>query len=139
MRSYAARSRLARPATTDWNALGWPLIKRHGFEVTTQKTRDLDRQASEQEEVIQKYFNKLQNTISEHGITPEDIWNMDETGFQIGVGKNKLVVTKRRKRSSYLGVPTNRESATAIEAISRRITYPSLLDPQWQGSSKPMV
>ena len=43
---------------------------------------------------------------------------MDETGFQIGVGKNKLVVTKRRKRSSYLGVPTNRESATAIEAIS---------------------
>ncbi|KID67012.1 DDE superfamily endonuclease, CENP-B-like protein, partial [Metarhizium hybridum] len=42
---------------------------------------------------------------------------MDETGFQIGVGKGRMVVT-RRPRASYLGMPTIRESATAIEAIS---------------------
>ena len=48
---------------------------------------------------------------------PEDIWNMDETGFRIGIGKDQLIVTKR-KRTHYFGIPENRESATAIEAIS---------------------
>ena len=48
---------------------------------------------------------------------PDDIWNMDETGFRIGVGKDQLIVTKRR-RAHYFGIPENRESATAIEAIS---------------------
>jgi hypothetical protein len=42
---------------------------------------------------------------------------MDETGFRIGIGKDHLVVTKRR-RAHYFGLPENRESATAIEAIS---------------------
>ena len=42
---------------------------------------------------------------------------MDETGFCIGVGHDQLVITKQR-RQLYLGVPTNRKSATAVEAIS---------------------
>ena len=42
---------------------------------------------------------------------------MDETGFQIGMGKDHLVITKR-KRSHYFSIPQNRESATAIECIS---------------------
>ncbi|KJK73315.1 hypothetical protein H634G_11550, partial [Metarhizium anisopliae BRIP 53293] len=47
---------------------------------------------------------------------------MDETGFRIGMGKSRMVVT-RRPRASYLGMPTNRESATAIEAISAGGSY----------------
>lgn len=43
---------------------------------------------------------------------------MDETGFCIGVGRDQLVITKQKKQL-YLGVPTNRELATAVEAISR--------------------
>ena len=42
---------------------------------------------------------------------------MDETGFCISVRHNQLVITKQ-KRQLYLGVPTNRESATAVETIS---------------------
>lgn len=42
---------------------------------------------------------------------------MDETGFRIGVGKDQLIVTKR-KRSHYFSIPENRESATLVEAIS---------------------
>ena len=42
---------------------------------------------------------------------------MDETGFRIGIGRDQLVITKQQ-RQLYLGVPSNRESATAIEAIS---------------------
>ncbi len=42
---------------------------------------------------------------------------MDETGFQIGIGKDQVVIT-RRQRARYFGLPTNRESATSVEAIS---------------------
>ena len=77
---------------------------------------------SENREVAAIWFSKLQAICTEEGVHPEDIWNMDETGFQIGVGKDQLVVTKR-KRARYLGVPTNRESATAIEAISTSGQY----------------
>ena len=42
---------------------------------------------------------------------------MDETGFRIGIGKDQLIVTKR-KRAHCFGIPENRESATAIEVIS---------------------
>lgn len=47
---------------------------------------------------------------------------MDETGFRIGMGKDQLVVTKR-KRTHYFAIPENRESATCIEAISAAGQY----------------
>ena len=92
-------------------------ITRHGYTVVPQKVLDANRQAAENQEIITSWFEALQNVISTHGILPEDIWNMDETGFRIGVGKDQLVVTRRRK-VRYFGLPTNRESATAIEGIS---------------------
>ena len=60
---------------------------------------------------------KFKVVVSEHGIVTDDIWNMDETGVQINVGKDQMVVTKQRK-AHYFSLPTNRESATAVEAIS---------------------
>ena len=46
--------------------------------------------------------------IQEEGILPDDIYNMDETDFQIGMGKDQLIITKR-KRTHYFGLPENRE------------------------------
>ncbi|KAJ6437104.1 FAD linked oxidase domain-containingprotein [Purpureocillium lavendulum] len=84
---------------------------------TRQKTLNADRAASEDLDRVVEYFQKLQDIIEEAGILSEDIWNMDETGFRIGVGKDQLIITKR-KRSHYFSIPENRESATLIEAIS---------------------
>ena len=47
---------------------------------------------------------------------------MDKTGFRIGIKKDQLIVTRRRK-VQYFGLPTNRESATAIEGISTEEAY----------------
>ncbi|KAM4055588.1 Tc5 transposase DNA-binding domain-containing protein [Hirsutella rhossiliensis] len=66
---------------------------------------------------VTEYFKKLHETIASYGINPADIWNMDETGFRIGIGRDQVVVTKSR-RSQYFGIEENRESATAVEAIS---------------------
>ncbi|KID81257.1 transposase [Metarhizium guizhouense ARSEF 977] len=92
-------------------------IKRHNYSVLSQKTGDSNRQDAESVEKIATYFELLHDCICDYGIVDSDIWNMDETGFRIGVGKSRMIVTKR-SRASYLGLPTNRESATAIEAIS---------------------
>ena len=97
-------------------------ITRHGYSVVPQKVLDADRQAAENQEVITSWFEALHTVISTYGIIPEDIWSMDETGFRIGVGKDQLVVTRRR-RVRYFGLPTNRESATAIEGINAGGAY----------------
>jgi site-specific DNA-cytosine methylase len=89
-------------------------LKRHNYFKRTQKKINSDRQASENLEGVNGYFNKLQTIIQEGSILPDDIYNMDETGFRIGMGKDQLIVTKR-KRVHYFGLPENRESATAIE------------------------
>ncbi|KJZ68083.1 hypothetical protein HIM_12526 [Hirsutella minnesotensis 3608] len=92
-------------------------LKRHGYLKRRQKNLQAERQASEDLTRVHQYFQALQQVVQENGIPPEDIWNMDETGFRIGVGKDQLIVTKRA-RAHYFGIPENRESATAIEAIS---------------------
>ncbi|KJZ68702.1 hypothetical protein HIM_11903 [Hirsutella minnesotensis 3608] len=92
-------------------------FRRHNYSKQRQKTLNADRAASEDFDRVVQYFQKLQKIIEEAGVVPEDIWNMDETGFRIGVGKDQLIVTKR-KRSHYFSIPENRESATLIEAIS---------------------
>ncbi|KFA81768.1 hypothetical protein S40288_11568 [Stachybotrys chartarum IBT 40288] len=92
-------------------------IQRHGFSARRTKTLDLKRQEAENQEVIVSYFFDLQQVIDDNGILPDEIWNMDETGFRSGMGTNAVVITKRKK-ALYFGLPTNRESATAVEAIS---------------------
>lgn len=92
-------------------------LKRHKYGKRLQKKMHLDRQASEDIERVNTYFQRLSTIMTDEGIPPEDIWNMDETGFRIGIGKDQFIVT-RRKRAHYFGIPENRESATAIECIS---------------------
>jgi hypothetical protein len=48
----------------------------------------------------------------------KDIWNFDETGFQIGVGKSQWIVTASRARRHYLPSNNSHDYVTAIEAIS---------------------
>lgn len=97
-------------------------LKRHGYFKRTQQQLSSNRQSAENLEVISGYFEKLRQTMDQYGFTAADIWNMDETGFRIGVGKDQLIVTKR-KRAHYFGLPENRESATAIEAVSAAGRY----------------
>ena len=78
---------------------------------------DANWHASENPNAINAWFMKFKVVVSKHSIVTDDIWNIDETEFQIGVGKDQMVVTKW-KRAHYFSLPTNRESTTAVEAIS---------------------
>lgn len=64
-------------------------IMRHNYKKPLQKTLDSGREASEDLDRVNKYFKKLDNVIRNESIVPDDIWNMDKTGFCIGPAKIK--------------------------------------------------
>ena len=53
---------------------------------TKQKSKEIDRSASEEIATYQRHFRDFQREVEEKGILPGDIYNMDETGFRIGMG-----------------------------------------------------
>jgi hypothetical protein len=55
--------------------------------------------------------------MEKYGIDPADIYNMDETGFRIGVIAGRIVITHLTTKAVYLADPDNRESLTAVETI----------------------
>jgi hypothetical protein len=54
---------------------------------------DYKRAQCEDPELIRAWFQRVQQTIAEYGILDDDIYNFDETGFQMGVISTAKVVT----------------------------------------------
>ena len=85
--------------------------------IITSRRYDFHRARTEDPEVIQDHFQRLQQLIIEYGVLPEDIYNMDEIGFLKGdTGRTKVVTSSDGPR--WLVSPGNREWTTVIEAIS---------------------
>ena len=83
-----------------------------------QKTKEIDRSASEELRVYRRHFREFKEKIDKKGILPGDIYNMDETGFYIGVGGNQWIITMDIHRLHYSPSDTNRDYATSVEAVS---------------------
>lgn len=79
---------------------------------------DIERQRAADRTVVEKWFQSYQKAIEDYGILPEDIYNFDETGFQIGVGRDQWIITREPKKRIVSGSITNRESLTVVEAVS---------------------
>lgn len=76
-----------------------------------------DRVVEEDPEAIKTYFARLK--VFPEGVPPKDIWNMDETGFQVGLGDTRKIVTARGGgRQNYLANKGARESLTVTEGIN---------------------
>ena len=94
-------------------------INRHS-ELKSRYNRKYDYQRAkcEDPEVIRGWFLLVRNTIAKYGIADEDIYNFDETGFQMGVISTAKVVTAAEKARTDLIQPGNREWVTVIESIN---------------------
>jgi hypothetical protein len=81
---------------------------------------DYQRAQCEDPEVIKDWFTRVQNTIAKYGILEQDIYNFDETGFQMGVASTAKVVTGSYHTTSRVRAlqPGNREWVTVIESIN---------------------
>jgi hypothetical protein len=80
---------------------------------------DWQRALTEDPEVIGGWFRLVRNTINKYGIADEDIYNFDETGFQMGQISSQLVITGSKKRQRPKTIqPGNREWVTAIIGVN---------------------
>jgi hypothetical protein len=108
------------PATTVGENWVRRLLDRHPHLKTKYSRKyDYQRALCEDPQKISAWFARVQKTIAEFGILDSDIYNFDETGFQMGVASTSKVVTRsdRRNRPVVLQ-PGNREWATVIECIN---------------------
>lgn len=82
---------------------------------------DYQRAKCEDPKLIKDWFQRVNDAVEKYGILSEDIYNMDETGFQIGIISTAKVVCGsdiRRNIDAKAVQPGNEEWATAIVAIN---------------------
>jgi len=68
--------------------------------------------------VLEKWFTDVKSIIDEFNIEPQDIYNMDETGFSIGSIKATRVIIDRTQNIRYSAYPGRQEWVSVIECIS---------------------
>jgi hypothetical protein len=100
----------------------WPynFVRRHdSLRARYNRKYDYKRALCEDPTVIRDWFRLVRNTITKYGIHEEDIYNFDETGFQMGVISTAKVITGSERSLRPVTVqPGNREWVTAIECVS---------------------
>ena len=80
---------------------------------------DYQRAKCEDSTIIRDWFRLVQNIIAKYGIQKEDIYNFDETGFQMGVITTAKVITGSERANRPVTLqPGNREWVTVIESIA---------------------
>jgi hypothetical protein len=68
-------------------------LERHPeYFIRKQSTMDIDRKNAHDPERFRKWFAEFKKICDQHGIQPRDIYNFDETGFRIGIGKDQWVI-----------------------------------------------
>jgi DDE superfamily endonuclease/Tc5 transposase DNA-binding domain len=94
-------------------------FKRHSIlNMMKQKPIKLTRKAAHDPVLIADWFNRFKALQDEFGVVREDIWNFDETGFRIGVGRNQWIVTTCTSKRSYRTTNGTWTLITSVEAIS---------------------
>ncbi|KAJ6436862.1 Glycerate kinase [Purpureocillium lavendulum] len=79
---------------------------------------DYKRAQCEDPDAINAWFCLVRNVVAKYGIADADIYNFDETGFQMGVIANGIVVTSSERRSNVkMRQPGNREWVPVIQGV----------------------
>lgn len=96
------------------------LVQRHQALQTRYTCKyDYQRAKCEDPAIIRQWFHLVQNTITKYSIQDKDIYNFDETGFQMGVISTAKVVTGAERSNRPVSIqPGNREWVTVIDCIS---------------------
>ena len=80
------------------------------------RTYECQRRLCEDPKVIGGWFTLVKNTVNKYGILPEDTYNFDETGFQMGLITSSMVVTASDRQGRPKQIkPTNTQWVTLIQ------------------------
>jgi hypothetical protein len=118
--TYAAVCHLCRPRQAPSHGWMTNFMKTELFEFHTITTKPISRQrtTAQDESLVSKWFNTYAQFLESHGILPDDIWNMDETGFRVGIPGGEEVIVPVGVQELYTPSPENRSSITVIETVS---------------------
>jgi hypothetical protein len=95
-------------------------VNRHE-QLRSKYTRKYDHQRAlcEDPKAMNDWFRLVENIRAKYGIPDEDVYNFDETGFQMGViGTARVVTGSQRAGRALMTQPGNREWVTVIEAVN---------------------
>ncbi|KAI0992429.1 hypothetical protein K3495_g15756, partial [Podosphaera aphanis] len=68
-------------------------------------------------EDIEHHFAEFARCVVKVGIQADDIYNFDETGFQVGVVAGEKVLVPEDSEAAYVSDPDNRELVTVVATI----------------------
>jgi hypothetical protein len=120
----------------------WPkrFLKRHP-DLKMKKTIGLEKARAKalNKFAVDEFFDVLTDVIKEYDIQPENIFNMDEKGIQLGIGARITAMIDRDQKIAYSVEDGNRELVTVIEAIcgDGSVIHPSMIfqvqrrHPEW--------
>jgi len=100
----------------------WPnnfVARSPALKTRMNRSYDYKRAMCEDPEVIEKWFELVKNVKAKYGIVNEDIYNFDETGFQMGMISSQTIITDVEKRNRPKAIqPGDREWITVIQGIN---------------------
>src|SRR5450432_3355951 len=79
---------------------------------------DRNRFTAQDPIIISEWFKLYKDTIEEYNIQSNDIYNIDEKGFMVGMLQKTKVIISKYEMAKYMIEPGNREWVSLIECIS---------------------
>ena len=79
---------------------------------------DIQRFNNANEEDLQLWFSRLSALMTKLHLTPQNLYNCDETGIALGIYTNTRVVGTSSTRTVRVKRPENREWVSIVECIS---------------------
>jgi hypothetical protein len=110
----------------------WPkcFCKRHP-DLKMKKTTGLKKACAKalNRHAVNEFFDMLMEVIEEYGILPENLYNMNEKGLQLGIGARATAMIDCDQKTAYSVKDGNRELVTVIETICAdgSILHPSVI------------
>jgi hypothetical protein len=86
------------------------------IKLTTQKPKESLRIQAENPGIISHWYDRLADLFNEYNFESHEIYNWDETGYQIGQGLNQHVLSTRQNATIATG--DRGETITGIECIA---------------------
>lgn len=87
------------------------------IDTVVSKSIEISRLKDSSKEVLQAWFDAFQLTVEKYDIKPENIYNMDESGFSIRSINASRVIINKEVRQRYQANPGRQEWVTAVECI----------------------
>jgi hypothetical protein len=118
LNTHHQNSNLAAPPTITDTWVQRFLYRHSELRVVKGRTMERARAKEVTKSAMSEWFEQLESVIDEFDILPENMYNVDETGFSIGTIKSAHVVVNKAEQFQSVIHPGRQEWATIIECIS---------------------